>query len=172
MKAVVPTRPLHRLYSPESRSHGYISQMLFTSLHAGKLFPQIMSLNKAVYTAALVADGWAGAENLEKWRYRRNRISPYYISSVLQHWPLHITHHLTPNISSSVTIHHKSFSITMHQYHRLSTYTKYFKVCHQTPTSAICHHTPYMSSSASIHQICHRLSPYTKCVIVCLHAPK
>ena len=23
-------------------------------------------LNKAVYTAALVADGWAGAENLEK----------------------------------------------------------------------------------------------------------
>ena len=24
------------------------------------------SVNKAVYTAALVADGWAGAENLEK----------------------------------------------------------------------------------------------------------
>ena len=26
----------------------------------------IMKFNKAVYTAALVADGWAGAENLEK----------------------------------------------------------------------------------------------------------
>ena len=25
-----------------------------------------LKVNKAVYTAALVADGWAGAENLEK----------------------------------------------------------------------------------------------------------
>ena len=29
--------------------------------------------NKAVYTAALVADGWAGAENLEK-QFRDRRI--------------------------------------------------------------------------------------------------
>ena len=27
--------------------------------------------NKAVYAAALVADGWAGAENLEKWLCNR-----------------------------------------------------------------------------------------------------
>ena len=26
----------------------------------------LIKINKAVYTAALVADGWAGAENLEK----------------------------------------------------------------------------------------------------------
>ena len=29
-------------------------------------YEKAQQINKAVYTAALVADGWAGAENLEK----------------------------------------------------------------------------------------------------------
>ena len=38
-------------------------------LHLPVLAIMFRSVNKALYTAAFVADGWAGAENLRKWLY-------------------------------------------------------------------------------------------------------